>query len=73
MYLTIVYVLLTDIPSHQVSQSLYVALINKFQLSKAHAEEFPFDEPVEEDNFGLDPTLFGNTSAAFSRGLADGS
>ena len=60
-------------PSHQVSQSLYVALINEFQLGKARAEEFPFDEPVEEDDFGLDPTLFGNTSAAFSRGLADGS
>ena len=56
-------------PSHQGSQSLYVALINEFQLSKACAEEFPFDEPVQEDNFGPDPTLFRNTSAAFSKGL----
>ena len=46
-----------------------MALINKFQLSKACAEEFPFNKPVEEDDFGPDPTLFGNTSAAFSRGL----
>ena len=50
-----------------------MALINEFQLGKAHAEEFPFNKPVEEDDFGLDPTLFGNTSTAFSRGLADGS
>jgi nuclear pore complex protein Nup205 len=61
--------LLTVGMSEVVRGNLYVALINEFQLGKAHEEESPADEPVEEeDDFGLDPTLFGNSSA-FSRGL----
>ena len=61
--------LLTVGMSEVVRGNLYVALINEFQLGKAYADESPTDEPVEEDDFfGLEPTLFGNSSA-FSRGL----
>lgn len=59
--------LLTVGMSEVVRGNLYVALINEFQFGKAHEEESPADEPVEDD-FGLDRTLFGN-SAAFSMGL----
>lgn len=60
--------LLTTGMSEVVRGNLYVSLINQFQLGKAHAEESPADEPMEDDGFGLDLTLFGNSST-FSRGL----
>lgn len=59
--------LLTVGMSEVVRGNLYVALVNQFQLGKAHAEEPPPDEPLEDD-FGPDSTLFGDSSV-FSKGL----
>lgn len=59
--------LLTVGMSEVVRGNLYVALINQFQLGKAHAEEPPVDEPIEDD-FGLGSTLFGDSSVV-SKGL----
>ena len=59
--------LLTVGMSEVVRGNLYVALINQFQLGKAHAEEPPVDEPMEDD-FGLSSTLFGDSSVC-SKGL----